>query len=177
MAEPYNVLFLCTRNSARSIMAESILNHLGEGRFRAFSAGSQPGDEVNPLAVETLRSFECPVGDVRSKSWDEFATANAPEMDFVFTVCDNAAGETCPAWPGQPISAQWPIEDPAAVEGAHLEKLKAFNLAFRYLWNRIELFVALPIVSLDRISLRARLDQIGDEEGTSRPMVNPALSE
>jgi arsenate reductase len=160
-ARPYNVLFLCTGNSARSILAESILTKVAEGKFRAFSAGSFPKADVNPLALETLRDLDYPTDGLRSKSWDEFAKPNAPEMDFVFTVCDNTAGEVCPVWPGHPITAHWGIEDPAAVEGTHIQKLAAFATAFRYLKNRISIFAALPLKSLDRLSLKRRLDQIG----------------
>lgn len=157
----YNVLFLCTGNSARSVLAESILTKIGEGKFSAFSAGSFPKGEVNPLALETLRYLKYPTDGLRSKSWDEFAQPNAPVMDFVFTVCDNAAGEVCPVWPGHPMTAHWGIEDPAAVEGTRIQKLAAFATAFRYLKNRISIFAALPLKSLDRMSLKNRLDQIG----------------
>jgi arsenate reductase len=157
----YNVLFLCTGNSARSILAESILTKIGEGKFKAFSAGSFPKPEINPLALKTLRDLNYPTEGLRSKSWDEFARPGAPQMDFVFTVCDNAAGEVCPVWPGQPITAHWGIEDPAAVEGLEIQKLTAFATAFRYLKNRISIFAALPFKSLDRMSLKNRLDQIG----------------
>ena len=133
----YNVLFLCTGNSARSIMAESILRKEGVGRFKAFSAGSHPKGVINPYALKTLEAFDYPTDGFRSKNWEEFAAPGAPVMDFVFTVCDNAAGEACPMWPGQPMTAHWGIEDPAAVEGADLEKQRAFNLAFRYLKNRL----------------------------------------
>lgn len=159
----FNVLFLCTGNSARSIMAESILNRDG-GKFRAFSAGSMPKGEVNPLAIETLEKMGCPTDGVRSKSWDEFEQPGAPQMDFVITVCDNAAGESCPIWPGRPIRAHWGIEDPAIVEGTHVEKLAAFATAFRYLRNRISLFAALPASKLE---LQAVLRQIGQGEGAS----------
>lgn len=159
--EPYNVLFLCTANSARSILAEAILSEIGEGRFRAFSAGSQPRGEVNPAALDVLRSLGHPVQDLRSKSWDEFAEPGAPKLDFVFTVCDNAAGEVCPIWPGQPVTAHWGIPDPAAVEGSEAEIHAAFFDAYRQLKNRISLFTALPIASIDRLSLRHRLAEIG----------------
>jgi arsenate reductase len=157
----YNVLFLCTGNSARSIMAESILNKDGAGHFKAFSAGSNPRSDVNPLALETLRQLGYPVDGLRAKSWHEFAAADAPAMDFVFTVCDNAAGEVCPAWPGQPMTAHWGIEDPAAVEGTPIQKLTAFATAFRYLRNRISLFRSLPFASLDRLALQNRVRDIG----------------
>lgn len=159
--EPWNVLFLCTANSARSILAEAILNQMGEGRFRAFSAGSHPRGAVNPVALGVLRSLGHPVEDLRSKSWDEFAQPNAPKLDFVFTVCDNAAGEVCPIWPGQPMTAHWGIPDPAAVEGSDAEIHAAFFDACRQLRNRISLFTALPIASIDRLSLRHRLEKIG----------------
>jgi arsenate reductase len=142
-------------------LAESILTKVGEGKFKAFSAGSFPKADVNPLALETLRDLGYPTDGLRSKSWDDFAKPNAPEMDFVFTVCDNAAGEVCPVWPGHPITAHWGIEDPAAVDGTHIQKLAAFTTAFLYLKNRISIFSALPLKSLDRMSLKTRLDQIG----------------
>lgn len=163
----YNILFLCTGNSARSIMAESILNKDGEGRFHAFSAGSHPKGEVRPLALKVLESYGYPTENARSKSWDEFATADAPKMDFVFTVCDNAAGEVCPVWPGQPVTAHWGIEDPAAVEGTTLERERAFVLAFRYLKNRIAAFLSLPIAKLDRLSLLHEVEKIGKSEGAT----------
>lgn len=159
--EPYNVLFLCTANSARSILAEAILNEIGEGRFRAFSAGSHPRGTVNPAAIDVLRNLGHPVEDLRSKSWDEFAEPGAPKLDFVFTVCDNAAGEVCPIWPGQPVTAHWGIPDPAAVAGSDAEIHAAFFDAYRQLKNRISLFTALPIASIDRLSLRHRLAEIG----------------
>jgi arsenate reductase len=165
----YNVLFLCTGNSARSILAESILNKDGAGRFRAFSAGSQPKRTVNPFALKVLQSFDYPAEGFRSKSWEEFATADAPVMDFVFTVCDNAAGESCPVWPGQPMTAHWGIEDPAAVEGTDIQKQAAFVAAARYLKNRISVFAALPFGSLDKIALGAKLREIGQSEGTTSP--------
>ena len=165
----YNVLFLCTGNSARSILAESILNKDGGGRFRAFSAGSQPKGTVNPFALKVLESFDYPAEGFRSKAWDEFATADAPVMDFVFTVCDNAAGEACPVWPGQPMTAHWGSEDPAAVEGTDIRKQAAFVAALRYLRNRISVFTALPIASLDQISLGTKLREIGRSEGATSP--------
>jgi arsenate reductase len=162
--KPLNVLFLCTGNSARSILAECLLNRLGAGQFRAFSAGSMPAGKVNPHAVRLLRKMNFETDGLRSKNWDEFAKANnpdAPDLDFVFTVCDNAAGEVCPVWPGQPMSAHWGVPDPAAVEGSESEIALAFADTFRMLNNRIAIFVNLPIASLDRISLQHRLDQIG----------------
>ncbi len=163
----FNVLFLCTGNSARSILAESILSKDGAGRFRAFSAGSQPKGAVHPLALKVLDSAGYPADGFRSKSWTEFATADAPTMDFVFTVCDNAAGETCPIWPGQPMTAHWGIEDPAAAEGSDLQREAAFVTAFRYLKNRISAFTALPMSSLDKVSLSARLREIGRSAGAT----------
>lgn len=163
----YNVLFLCTGNSARSILAESILNKDGDGRFRAFSAGSHPKGAVHPLAIKVLESFGYPTEGARSKSWDEFAAPDAPKLDFVFTVCDNAAGEVCPVWPGQPVTAHWGIEDPAAAEGTELEQERAFVLAFRYLKNRITAFQSLPIAKLDRLSLTREVVKIGKSEGAT----------
>jgi len=165
--ELFNVLFLCTGNSARSILAESILTKDGSGKFRAFSAGSQPKPDVNPLAVETLEKMGYPTAGLRSKSWDEFETAEAPRMDLVITVCDNAAGEVCPIWPGHPLKAHWGIEDPAAVGGSHIEKLAAFATAFRYLRNRISLLVALPVAKLEALSLVDKLRDIGRSDGAS----------
>ncbi|MBH0239594.1 arsenate reductase ArsC [Methylobrevis albus] len=166
---PFNVLFLCTGNSARSIMAEAILAQDGRGRFNAFSAGSQPKGAINPLALATLERFEYPTAGFRSKAWDEFAVPGAPVMDFVFTVCDNAAGETCPVWPGQPMSAHWGIEDPAEAEGTEIERLAAFAKSFRYLKNRISIFAALPLESLDRLALGHKLREIGQSEGSTSP--------
>lgn len=163
----YNVLFLCTGNSARSILAESVLSQDGSGRFRAFSAGSQPKGAVNPVALRVLERAGYPATGFRSKSWDEFAAPGAPVMDFVFTVCDQAAGEACPLWPGQPMTAHWGIEDPAAVEGTELEKEAAFVAALRYMKNRISAFTALPIASLDRLALGARLREIGASDGAT----------
>ncbi len=157
----YNVLFLCTGNSARSILAEVLMNHHGQGRFRAFSAGSHPTGRVNPYAVRLLELQGLSIEGLRSKSWDEFATPEAPSLDFVFTVCDNAAGEVCPFWPGQPMTAHWGVEDPAAIESNDVQKMLAFRKAFRELENRIKIFVSLPIPSLDKIRLQARLDEIG----------------
>lgn len=157
----YRVLFLCTGNSARSIMAEVLLNHMGQGRFRAYSAGSHPAGQVNPYALELLERQRLPVQGLRSKSWDEFAQPGAPQLDFVFTVCDNAAGEVCPLWPGQPVSAHWGIPDPAAVQGSEEEKRRAFAEAFRLLHRRIALFLSLPLEKLDALSLQRELDRIG----------------
>ena len=163
----FNVLFLCTGNTARSILAESILRKEGRGRFNAYSAGSQPKGTVNPFALEVLAEMDYPVDGLRSKSWQEFAQAGAPAMDFVFTVCDNAAGEACPIWPGQPMTAHWGIEDPAAVEGSDLQKQAAFVEAFRYLKNRITAFTSLPLASIDRLSLGTRLRDIGRMDGAT----------
>jgi len=163
----YNVLFLCTGNSARSILAESILRKDGRQHFRAFSAGSQPKGKVNPFAIKALRSLDYPTDDLRSKSWEEFARADAPVVDFVFTVCDNAAGESCPAWLGQPLTAHWGIEDPAEAEGTDLQKEAAFVAAFRYLRNRIAAFTSLPLGSIDRLSLGTRLRDIGRIAGAT----------
>jgi arsenate reductase len=163
----YNVLFLCTGNSARSIMAETILNRAGAGRFKAFSAGSRPKGKVNPYALDLLRKFNYDVSSLRSKSWAEFAKAGAPDLDFVFTVCDNAAGEACPLWPGQPITAHWGIPDPAAATGSEAEIALAFRDAYRMLNRRIELFLALPMQKLDRLVLTTRLKEIGRSEGAT----------
>ena len=169
----YNVLFLCTGNSARSILAESILRKDGSGRFRAFSAGSQPKGAVNPVALRVLASLDYPTDGLRSKSWQEFAAPDAPVMDFVFTVCDGAAGESCPVWPGQPMTAHWGIEDPAAVEGIDIQKEAAFVAALRYMKNRISLFTALRLASIDRMALGTKLHDIGNSEGSTsdRPQV------
>jgi protein-tyrosine-phosphatase len=158
---PFNVLFLCTGNSARSIMAEMILNRAGQGRFRAFSAGSQPRGEVHPYALDLLERLHYDVSGLRSKSWKEFSEPGAPKLDFVFTVCDNAAAETCPVWPGQPMTAHWGIPDPAAATGTEAEVRLAFADALRMLSNRINIFVALPLRSLDQLSLQRQLDAIG----------------
>jgi arsenate reductase (thioredoxin) len=157
----YNVLFLCTGNSARSVLAETILNERGKGRFRAFSAGSHPTGRVNPHAVDLLERMRMSTAGLRSKSWDEFAAPGAPTLDFVITVCDNAAGEVCPVWPGQPMTAHWGVEDPAAVQGSEVEKTEAFREAFRILERRITLFTSLPIASLDRLSLTNKVREIG----------------
>ena len=159
----YNVLFLCTGNSARSIMAEVMLNHLGRGRFRGFSAGSHPGGKVNPLAIDTMSAGGLSTQGLRSKSWDEFAAPNAPSMDFIFTVCDDAASEVCPVWPGKPTTAHWGIADPAAVEGADEKKRAAFREAATILRRRIELFISLPIQKLDHLSVQAKLREIGKQ--------------
>ncbi|HPG01942.1 MAG: arsenate reductase ArsC [Rhodoblastus sp.] len=163
----FNVLFLCTGNTARSVLAEGILRRDGAGRFNAFSAGSQPKGIVNPFALKTLAAYDYPADGYRSKSWDEFAVAGAPKMDFVFTVCDSAAGEACPIWPGQPMTAHWGIEDPAAVEGTDIEKERAFAEAFRFMRNRIGAFIALPMKSLDQMALQKKLGEIGGMEGAS----------
>lgn len=157
----FNVLFLCTGNSARSIMAEAMMNAMAGARFKAFSAGSHPGGRVNPFAIELLKKNRLPTEGLRSKSWDEFATAGAPPLQFVFTVCDSAAGEVCPLWPGQPITAHWGVEDPAAVEGTDDDKRRAFFRAFSLLQTRIQLFLNLPLLKLDRVALKQRLDEIG----------------
>jgi arsenate reductase len=157
----HNVLFLCTGNSARSILAESLLNHWGRGRFRGFSAGSFPKGEVHPLALELLRDANLPSEGLRSKSWDEFAAPGQPTLDFIFTVCDNAAGEVCPIWPGKPMTAHWGIPDPAAAEGTDIEKRFAFREALRSLETRIKLFLNLPLATIDRMRLKEQLDSIG----------------
>ena len=158
-----NVLFVCTGNSARSILAESILNHpaIGQGRFRAFSAGSHPAGRVQPLALALLAQYHYPTAGLRSKNWDEFSGPSAPRLDFVFTVCDRAAGEACPYWPGQPMTAHWGVEDPAAVQGSAEEQRRAYANAFVVLKNRIAMFAALPFDKLDRLSLKQQLDGIG----------------
>lgn len=157
----YNVLFLCTGNSARSILAEAIMNHRSKGQFKAFSAGSHPKSAVHPLALALLERMGMPTKGLRSKAWDEFAKPGAPQLDFVFTVCDNAAREVCPVWPGQPMTAHWGQPDPAAVEGTELDKTTAFRDAFRMLERRIALFTSLPIASLDRLALGNRIREIG----------------
>jgi protein-tyrosine-phosphatase len=162
VAEPvFNVLFLCTGNSARSILAESLLNNLGKGRFCAFSAGSHPGGQVNPFALELLEKNRFPTGELRSKSWDEFAQPDAPQLDFVVTVCDNAAGEICPMWPGQPITAHWGIPDPAAAAGSDEQKRQAFVDAMNQLQRRISMFVSLPFATLDGMKLQHAVREIG----------------
>lgn len=161
----YNALFICTGNSARSILAEGILNALGQGRFHAYSAGSQPKGEVHPLALATLERLRMPAAGYRSKSWDEFAAPGAPVLDFIFTVCDNAAGEACPFWPGKPVTAHWGVPDPAAVEGTESQRLKAFRDAALTLRKRIDLLLALPIHQLDALSLQRALQDIGRQSG------------
>ena len=161
MSRIHNVLFLCTGNSARSVIGEVLLNHWGKDRFHAYSAGSQPKSAVNPLTLELLRAMKLPTDGLRSKSWNEFAQPDAPRMDFVFTVCDQAAAETCPVWPGQPITAHWGVPDPAAVEGTHEKKMAAFRDAFQRLDTRIKLFMALPLEKLDRLALQREARRIG----------------
>ncbi len=160
-AKPYNVLFLCTGNSARSIFGECILNRLGQGRFKAYSAGSRPTGQINRYALQLLQKNNFPVEDLRSKDWSEFEGEDAPDLDFVFTVCDQAASEPCPAWPGQPMTAHWGIPDPVAATGSEAEIALAFADAFRCLKNRVSIFTALPIRSLDKLSLQNRLNEIG----------------
>ncbi len=163
----YNVLFLCTGNSARSILAESLLNHWGKGKFQAFSAGSFPKGQVHPLAIELLKRTNLPAEGFRSKSWDEFAAPGAPPIDFIFTVCDNAAGEVCPIWPRKPMTAHWGIADPVEAEGTDAEKAFAFRKALKELETRIKLFVQLPIASLDQMTLREKLRAIGQQPATT----------
>ena len=165
----FNVLFLCTGNSGRSILAESILRKIGAGRFNVYSAGSHPKGEINPFALKVLENDNYPTDGLRSKNWDEFSAPGAPVMDFVFTLCDDAAQETCPHWPGQPMTAHWGIEDPAAVKGTDIQKEAAFVLAARYVRNRVSAFASLPIRSLDRMSLSAKLHEIGTLEGATKP--------
>jgi arsenate reductase (thioredoxin) len=163
---PYNVLFLCTGNSARSIMAEVVLNRAGQAKFRAFSAGSQPKGQIHPYALDLLRKLNYDVRGLRSKSWKEFSGPDAPKLDFVFTVCDNAARETCPVWPGQPMTAHWGVPDPAEASGTEAEVRLAFADALRMLTNRINIFVSLPLRSLDQLSLQRQLDAIGKTKDT-----------
>jgi arsenate reductase len=158
----WNVLFLCTGNSARSIMAEALVSTMGKGRFRGFSAGSQPGGKVNPFAIEQVRATGYPVENLRSKSWDEFAASGAPQMDFIITVCDNAAGEMCPIWPGQPTAAHWSFEDPAAVQGSDEEKRAAFHRIFRQIAARVGSFVNLPVALLEKNAIKREMDAIGN---------------
>ena len=173
--KPFNVLFLCTGNSARSIMAEVILNRAGRGNFRAYSAGSHPKGQVHPYAIDLLRKLNFDVSELRSKSWSEFAKPGAPKLDFVFTVCDDAAKESCPVWPGQPMTAHWGIPDPAAVEGTEVEKRLAFADAVRMLTNRINIFVALPLRSLSALSLQKQLDAIGKTKASNdNPVSTPS---
>jgi arsenate reductase len=166
MIAPLNVLFLCTGNSARSIMAERLMEHWGKGRFRAYSAGSYPTGKVNPLAVQVLAAASLPTDALRSKSWDEFAAPGAPQLDFVFTVCDQAAGEVCPVWPGQPVTAHWGVPDPAVVTGSDEQRLHAFRESFRLLENRIKLFASLPIDKLDRLTLAHEVREIGKDQAS-----------
>lgn len=167
----YNVLFLCTGNSARSILGEAILNKDGEGRFRAYSAGSQPKGEIHPLAVKELEALGYSTEHLSSKSWDVFSGADAPQMDFIFTVCDNAAGEACPVWIGHPMTAHWGIEDPAAVEGSETERQRAFAQAARFLKNRISAFLSLPLTTIDRMALHNQLQEIGTMNGSTQSKV------
>lgn len=164
----YNVLFLCTGNSARSLFGEALINFWGRGKFRGYSAGSHPKESVHPFTVELLQRFNIPTDGLRSKSWDEFAVPGAPVMDFVFTVCDNAAAEICPVWPGQPMTAHWGVPDPAAVPGDEVVQLQAFRQAFRELENRIKIFISLPIDKLDRLRLQKHLDDIGRGHSNKR---------
>jgi arsenate reductase len=172
--EPYNVLFLCTGNSARSIMAEAILNRTGRGKFRAYSAGSQPKGQVHPYTLDLLRKLNYDVTSLRSKSWKEFSRPGAPKLDFVFTVCDNAAQETCPVWPGQPMTAHWGVPDPAAATGNEAEVRFAFADALRMLTNRINIFVSLPLRSLDQLTLQRQLDSIGKTKNTGNEPASAA---
>ncbi|MFK4825617.1 arsenate reductase ArsC [Paenochrobactrum sp. BZR 588] len=167
----YNVLFLCTGNSARSILGEAILNKDGEGRFRAYSAGSQPKGEIHPLAVKELEALGYSTEHLSSKSWDVFSGTDAPQMDFIFTVCDNAAGEACPVWIGHPMTAHWGIEDPAAVEGSETERQRAFAQAARFLKNRISAFLSLPLTTIDRMALHNQLQEIGTMNGSTQSKV------
>jgi protein-tyrosine-phosphatase len=168
MSEQMNILFLCTHNSARSVIAESIINFLGRGKFKGFSAGSQPSGEIHPFAVDLLKRLNYDTSNLRSKSWDEFAVDGAPPLNFVFTVCDDAANETCPIWPGQPMTAHWGLPDPSRVEGREAEQRHAFADTHRMLYQRISIFVNLPFDELDKLSLQKRLDDIG------RPATTPA---
>jgi protein-tyrosine-phosphatase len=165
---PYNVLFLCTGNSARSILAEVLIEHWGKERFRGYSAGSFPKGAVHPLALDALERLHLPTHGLRSKSWNEFARPGSPVMDFVFTVCDQAAGEVCPVWPGNPVTAHWGVRDPAAAEGTEAELRRAFREAYVALENRIKLFVALPIEKLDRMAIKRNVDEIGHHGATSK---------
>jgi arsenate reductase (thioredoxin) len=170
----FNVLFLCTGNSARSIIAEAILNRVGAGKFRAYSAGSEPKGRVNPHTIRLLRSLDYDTSTLRSKSWSEFAQPGAPALDFVFTVCDNAAGEACPVWPGQPMTAHWGVPDPATATGSEAEIAMAFKDAYRTLHQRIAIFVSLPIKSLDQLSLQQRLKEIGRLAGATAKATEPS---
>jgi len=167
MTSPYNVLFLCTGNSARSIMGESLINHWGRGQFAGYSAGSHPRGEIHPLAIEVLRQYRLPTKGLRSKGWEEFTRPGAPPLNFVFTVCDRAAKEICPVWPGQPMTAHWGVEDPAEAEGSEEMKLRAFRRAFSELDARIKIFTSLRIELLDRLALQRQLDAIGKVTGTT----------
>ncbi len=168
-SRPYNVLFLCTGNSARSVLAEAILNRAGKGRFVAYSAGSQPKGQVHPETLRLLNELHYDISALRSKSWNEFAKPGAPPLDFVFTVCDNAAGEACPFWPGQPMTAHWGVPDPAAATGSSAEIAVAFRDAYRMLERRIEIFTALPLAKIDTLSLQAKLREIGQIDNTTAP--------
>ena len=161
MAHPFNVLFLCTGNSARSILAEALIDHWGKGRFKGYSAGSFPKGAVHPLALDLLQKAHLDINRLRSKSWDEFAKPGAPVMDFVFTVCDQAAGEVCPVWPGNPVTAHWGVPDPAAVEGTGSEKMRAFRYAYQALESRIKLFTSLKLEALDRLALQRKVEELG----------------
>jgi arsenate reductase len=163
MQRPYNILVLCTGNSARSIMGEALFNTLGAGRFKAYSAGSHPSGRVNPFAIEQVQALGYPAENLRSKSWDEFAQPGSPQMDFIVTVCDNAAGEVCPLWPGQPVTAHWGFPDPAAVEGTDEEKREAFARTLRQIRTRVQLFLSLPLETLDRMAVENRMKAIGRE--------------
>ena len=163
MQKTYSILVLCTGNSARSIMGEALFNTMGAGRFQAYSAGSHPTGRVNPYAIERVRALDYPVEDLRSKSWDEFAQPGAPEMDFVVTVCDKAAGEMCPLWPGKPVTAHWGFPDPAAVEGTDEVKREAFRQTLRQIRNRVQLFINLPLETLDRMAIESRMREIGKQ--------------
>lgn len=157
----YNILILCTGNSARSIMAEAVFNSIGQGRFKAYSAGSHPTGKVNPFAIEQIQKLKYPIEELRSKSWDEFAKPDSPKMDFIITVCDKAAGEICPVWPGEPITAYWGFEDPAAVEGTDEEKRQSFQNVFQYIMTRVRLFAILPLSQLDKLAIKREMDSIG----------------
>ncbi|WP_137151647.1 arsenate reductase ArsC [Devosia sp. FKR38] len=170
----YNVLFLCTGNSARSILGEALLNHVGQGRFHGFSAGSTPKGAVHPMSLEVLAKAGISTEGLRSKAWDEFALPGAPQMDFIFTVCDNAAGEACPVWPGHPMTAHWGLEDPAAVAGPEFKQRAAFEDTLRFLRNRIAAFANLPLASLDRLALSSRLQGIGAMDGATTKSSSPA---
>lgn len=161
MQEPYNILVLCTGNSARSILAEALFNTLGAGRFKAYSAGSHPTGRVNPFAVEQLRGLGYPIEELRSKRWDEFAQPDSPQMDFIVTVCDNAAGEVCPLWPGKPVTAHWGFPDPAAVEGSDEQKRAAFTQTLQQIRNRVQMFLSLPLETLDRVAIESSMRAIG----------------